>query len=94
MDSEKYLETVYNSSNVYTREDIKKAFDAGVLSSTLKNGWHNLKDNPNDLPEEGSVVAVILPFDNSQIIECGIAYYNDGIFECADFDLTEDLDFA
>ena len=42
----------------YTEEQLQEAFDAGVESERQRHRWHNLEENPEDLPDWNKTILI------------------------------------
>lgn len=48
------FDTTENGENLYTENDLKYAYLAG-LKAARKEMWHDLRENPDDLPEDCAI---------------------------------------
>lgn len=96
-----YTARICNQTGIFTKGEVETAFVTGyneaITAFEKEYGWHDLKDDVNDLPNDGDYVAVELPLteDEDSDTEIVIALFQDGEFECVfgEYDLNTDRDF-
>lgn len=50
----------------YAEDNLQRAFNLGYCECEKKHEWHNIKENPTDLPNDGELVVA----DNGLAIDC------------------------
>ena len=77
------FDTTENGENLYTENDLKYAYLAG-LKAGRKEKYHNLKKNPKDLPAENQEVLVYFTLPDKSKNEVMMAEFENNDFNFVD----------
>ena len=77
------FDTTENGENLYTENDLKYAYLAG-LKAGRKEKYHNLKKNPKDLPAENQEVLVYFTLPDKSKNEVIMAEFENNDFNFVD----------